>query len=110
MSRRSERKTRHNRPYELWKRPTPMDQLVDLVREATGRFPESAYEQTVTLTKAEDVRHFERGPNILDMPEEEARAILGSEVYDTLMAAKNDPRPQGTCVVTSIGGADKETR
>jgi hypothetical protein len=62
---------------------------------------------TVTLTRAEDVRHFEEGPNILDMPEEEARAILGSEVYDTLMEAKNDPSPRGICIVTAIG-ADKE--
>ena len=43
MARRSERKTRHRRPYEEWGRPTPFDQLVDLVRQATGRYPESAY-------------------------------------------------------------------
>ena len=58
---------------------------------------------TVVLTSADDVRHFEKGPNILDLPEAEARAIVGNAVYETLIAAKDDPHPRGTCTITAIG-------
>ncbi len=46
MASRSYRKRRHLRPYEEWGHPSPMDQLVALVREAhqRTRYPESAYE------------------------------------------------------------------
>lgn len=47
MARRSERKTRHHRPYEEWKRPTPFDQLVDLVRQADRRYSVEAYERDI---------------------------------------------------------------
>ena len=49
MSRRSERKTRHHRPYEEWKRPTPTDQLVDLIRQADRRYSVEAYERDIIL-------------------------------------------------------------
>lgn len=59
---------------------------------------------TTTLTRAEDVAHFDSSGHVdvLNLPEADARAILGDAVYEAAIDLRDNPRPSGTMTVTAI--------
>lgn len=47
--------------------------------------------------------HIGESANIEDLPEEEARALFGNEIYELWLKHRDDP--PATCTVVSIGEA-----
>jgi hypothetical protein len=59
---------------------------------------------TVTLTSADEARHFKPGEKVSigDLPEAEARAIFGDPVYEHWRDMQDSPATAGMVTVTSI--------
>jgi hypothetical protein len=80
---------------------------IEAVAEALGHKDPPG---TIVLVDPRFVSYFEKGINLLDLPEAEARAMLGNEVYEVFMDAKAASIPRGTLTVTAIDGKRRPSR
>lgn len=66
------------------------------------KFPDP--DGTILLVDPRLVSYFEKGVDVLSLPEAQARAMLGDAAYEELMEAKRVSVPRGTVTVTAIDG------